>query len=465
MINTKDLLNISYLKKVNTENLKKKKFKGVGIDSRVIKKDEIFFAIKGEVTDGHKYLGDVFKKGIEIAVVNNNWYKRNKSNFSNNRFLIVEDTTKSLGELARLHKNNFRIPILCIGGSNGKTTTKDLVADVLSQKYKVLKTEGNFNNHIGLPLTLLRMKKEHEFCVLEVGCNHYGELKYLCEIAEPDFGMITNIGREHLEFFKDIKGVAKAEFELFDYLKNKKEGILFINSDDNFIRNYSGGLTNEKKFTYSYKFNTDVKGRFKGYNKNFEPGIKIITGEKEFETSISTFGKHSVYNGLSAVSAGLYFKVGINKIKKALKNFRPSSSKRMEVLKNNGIIIINDTYNSNPESVKMGLETMMEYNTKGKKFAILSDMLELGKSSKAEHSKIGKTTEKLRVDNLYTFGKESVNIFKNAKGIKNNFYFKQKEDLIEMLKLNLRKGDIVYVKGSRGMKMEEVVNELKLNKI
>ena len=137
----------------------------------------------------------------------------------------------------------------------------------------------------------------------------------------------------------------------------------------------------------------------------------------------------------------------------------------MEVLKNNGIIIINDTYNSNPESVKMGLETMMEYNTKGKKFAILSDMLELGKSSKAEHSEIGKTTEKLRVDNLYTFGKESVNIFKNAKGIKNNFYFKQKEDLIEMLKLNLRKGDIVYVKGSRGMKMEEVVNELKLNKI
>ncbi|MEZ4824250.1 MAG: UDP-N-acetylmuramoyl-tripeptide--D-alanyl-D-alanine ligase, partial [Ignavibacteria bacterium] len=236
---------------------------------------------------------DVFNKGVSTAVVNDNWYRKNGNKFRGKNFLTVRDTTAALGEFAKLHKSNFNIPVLCIGGSNGKTTTKDLVAAVLSQKYKILKSEGNFNNHIGLPLSLLKLKRSHEMCVLEVGCNHFGEIKYLCEIAEPEYGMITNIGKEHLEFFRTVEGVAKAEFELYDYLKKKEDGIMFLNYDDKFIKKYSGGIKNEKKFSYSYKFNTDVKGRFAGFSNNFEPAIEVSFSEngkdKKFKTLISTF--------------------------------------------------------------------------------------------------------------------------------------------------------------------------------
>ena len=462
MLNTDDLLKIEHTGQYNFDKLKKRRFRGVSIDSRKINKDEIFFAIAGEVTDGHKYIDEVFRKKVQIAVVNDGWFKKHKNKYKNKIFLTVKDTTMALGSFAKIHKSNFNIPVLCIGGSNGKTTTKDLTAAVLSQKYKVLKTEGNFNNHIGLPLTLLRLNAGHNFCVLEVGCNHYGEVKYLCSLAEPGYGMITNIGKEHLEFFRDLKGVAKAEFELFDYLK-EKEGIIFINHDDRFIKNYSKGIKHEKKFSYSYMYNTDVKGRSKGFNKNYEPEIEVSCGEKKFKTHISTFGKHSVYNGLAAAAAGLYFKVSMRGIKKALQNFTPSSSKRMEILKVKGMTIINDTYNSNPESVKMGIDTMMEFRTKGRKYAVLSDMLELGKASRKEHSDIGKYAEVSGLENLYTFGKESYYTFYNAKKVKNNFYFENKEDMTEMLRKNLKKDDIIYVKGSRGMKMEEVVKGITEN--
>jgi len=461
MLRKEDLLKVKHIDKTNFDRVKKKKFAGVSIDSRTIRKNEIFFAIKGERTDGHKYIEEVFKKGVDVAVVNQGWFSKKKKRFSDKAILTVEDTTFALGQFAKIHKSNFDIPVLCIAGSNGKTTTKDLTASVLSQKYNVLKTEGNFNNHIGLPLTLLKLNEKHNFCVLEVGCNHYGELKYLCGIAEPDNGLVTNIGKEHLEFLKDLKGVAKAEFELFDYLNSKKNAKLFLNLDDKFIKNYQRRVKNEKKFTYSYKHNTDVKGRFRDYNKNFEPQIEIEYGGKEFETSVATFGKHSIYNGLAAVAVGLYFKISSSKIKKALQNFKQSSSKRMEVLKFRGVTIINDTYNSNPESVMMGIDTMMEFKTDGEKFAVLSDMLELGKNSKSEHSDIGKYAEKKGVKNLYTYGAESYHTFYNAKKVKNNFHFDNKTDMIQMLRKNNHKGDVIYVKGSRGMKMEEIVNGLK----
>lgn len=466
MLKIKDLIRVEHISEINILKSGVKNFSGVSIDSRIVKKNEIFFAIKGENTDGHNYLADVFKKGVSTAVVNEDWYIKSGKKFKGKNFLTVKDTTTALGEFAKIHKSNFDIPVLCIGGSNGKTTTKDLTAAVLSQKYKVLKTEGNFNNHIGLPLTLLRLKKSHEMCVLEVGCNHFGEIKYLCEITEPGFGMITNIGKEHLEFFKTVEGVAKAEFELYDYLKKKENGILFLNYDDKYIKKYSGGLKNEKKFSYSYKFNTDVKGRFAGYSNNFEPAIEIFYSKgrsgkaKKFKTLVSTFGKHSIYNGLAAAAAGVYFDVSPDKIKNALENFKPASSKRMEVIKKNGMTIINDSYNSNPESVKMGIETMMEYKTKGNKYAVLSDMLELGKASGSEHLEIGKFAVKAGLKNIYTVGKESRQTFIGASKIENNLYFENKEDLIEILKRNLKKDDVIYVKGSRGMKMEEVVNEI-----
>jgi UDP-N-acetylmuramoyl-tripeptide--D-alanyl-D-alanine ligase len=451
----KDFLNVK-CSKYKGVNIEKQKFTGVAIDSRTVKKDEVFIAIQGENTDGHLYLSDVFKRGCKLAVVSWASYTGLREKFKNKNFIIVKDTTKYLGQLAQKHLENNRVPVLCVAGSNGKTTTKDLIAEVLSKRYNILKTEGNLNNHIGLPLTLLRLNKSHNFCVLEIGSNHFGELKYLCEICKPDFGLVTNIGKEHLEFFINLKGVAKAEFELYDYLK-KNKGMCFLNLDDKFISSYSKKVKKENKFTYSFNYKTDVKGNFIEFNKKFQPVINVKFKDKQFSTSVNTFGLHSIFNGLAAVSTGLYFDIKISDIKNALQNFTSSSSKRMEVEVRKGITIVNDAYNSNPDSVKLGLETIKKFKTNGEKYIVLGDMLELGKSSKKEHSGIGRLASEMKFENLYTYGPESYNTYKSAKNVKNNFYFTEKQILGDLLKHDLKKDDIVYVKGSRGMKMEDVI--------
>lgn len=435
-------------------------FKSAKIDSREVRKGDLFFAIKGENADGHEFVKQAFSNGAKGAVVDRKWMSRNSRTYSDKLLIGVHDTVEALGAIAKRHRERFRVPVICIGGSNGKTTTKDLVAAVLSQKYKTLKTKGNLNNHLGLPMTLLGIKQSHEICVLEIGCNHFGEINYLCEIAMPDAGLITNIGKEHLEFFKDLRGVAKAEFELFDYLRQSGRSKLFLNLDDAYISKYSKKTLHENKITYSYGFDTDYRGRFLEYSKDLQPRIEIEHSGKKFEVQIATFGKHSVYNGLAATVVGDHFGVPASKIGKALKMFRPASSKRMEVIRHRGITIINDAYNSNPDSVKMGIETLMEAKIEGQRHAVLGDMLELGKASRNEHAGIGKLARKMGVRNLYTFGKESYETFRNAGGIENNLHFDEKSDLSALLKRLVKKGDMVYVKGSRGMKMEEIVNAL-----
>ncbi|MBX7042296.1 MAG: UDP-N-acetylmuramoyl-tripeptide--D-alanyl-D-alanine ligase [Ignavibacteria bacterium] len=435
-------------------------YKSAKIDSRAVKKGDLFFAIKGENSDGHDFVGDAFRRKAGAAVVDIRWMKKHGRDHSNFALFGVDDTVSALGELARIHRTRYDVPVLCIGGANGKTTTKDLVSAVLATKYRVLKTEGNLNNHLGLPMTLLNLNKEHKFCVLEVGCSHFGEIRYLCGIADPDAGLVTNIGKEHLEFFKDLNGVAKAEFELYDFLKSKTDAVSFFNLDDSYIRKYSKSIPHERKCTYSYGFEPDVKGTFKGYGKDLQPRFEVTAKGKSFEVQVSTFGKHSIYNGLAAAAVGNHFGIPKAMIRKALKTFTPTSSKRMELLRHNGMLIINDSYNSNPDSVKMGLETMMEAGVSGERHAVLGDMLELGKASTEEHSRIGRIARKLGVRNLYTFGKESLATFRGAKGVSNNFHFESKEDLAEMLRRRIGKGDLVYVKGSRGMKMEEIVNSI-----
>ena len=446
----------------NFKNTNNKKYNRVSINSLDVKKGEIFFAIKGENNDGHKYIDDVIKKKAGLIFVNNSWYNKNKKEHKDNVFYVVKDTTIALGELAHHHKNRMGIPILGVAGSNGKTTTKDIISSVLSSKLKVLKTEGNFNNHIGLPLTLLRIQDTHNFCVAELGSNHFKELDYLCKIAEPDFGLITNIGKEHLEFFKNIKGVAKEEFTLFDYVGNNGS-VCFYNLDDAIIKNYKE-THNYSSFTYSYKYTSDVKGNNLGYDKKFSPLIEYKFRGKKYKVRVNTFGKHSFYNGLAAIAVGLYFGVNPKHISNTLSNLESISQKRMEYFECSGIKVINDTYNSNPCSVKLGLETVKDFFTKGKKHIVISDMLEMGNNSKKEHYEIGKLINRNKFDFVYTYGEMSYHTFKGCKGMKNNFYFEDKEDLAVFVKHNLAKDDIVYFKGSRGMNMEEVVNKVFKNK-
>jgi len=455
MINTSEILSLTGLKTQGADPLKIKGFSGCSIDSRKTGKGGLFIAIKGENKDGHEYISQVFKKGVRAALVNKKWLKKNKKSFAGKTLFAVDDTIKSLGELAVIHRKRFNIPVFCIGGSNGKTSTKDLMAHLLSEKYNLLYTEGNLNNHLGMPLTLLRMNSKHEFCLLEAGSNHFNEIKYLCEIAEPDYAVVTNIGREHLEFFKSLDGVAKEEFTLFDYVINTG-GVCFANFDDEYIRKY---FKNKECFSFAYSQSADVKGIFKGYTKSFNPEIKVSYKGKSFNAVIPTFGKHSVYNGLSSIAAALYLGMTPAEIKSRLETYIPKVSQRMQIISNNDVLIINDAYNSNPDSVKIGLETIAEYKTKGAKHIVISDMLEMGSKSTPEHKETGRLVKKLGFKNLYTYGQASYHIFKGAGNIENNFYFEDKSELAEFLKRVVNKGDLIYFKASRGMKLEDVISK------
>ncbi len=461
MITQKEILKLKgeFVLKSKIQN----SFEDVSIDSRNVKRNSIFFAIKGETTDGHNYIDNVIKSKASLIFVNKKWYTKNRNKNIKQNLFVVDDTIKALGKLALIHRDLMNIPILAVSGSNGKTSTKDLVAEVLSKKFKVIKTEGNFNNHIGLPLTLLRIQDYHNFCVAELGSNHFNELEYLCEISKPDFALVTNIGKEHMEFFNNLKGVAKEEFHVYDYVI-ENGSVCFYNLDDNFIKTYYN-KHKMNSFTYSYKYKTDVMGIMEGFDNEFRPKLSFTYNNKRFKTYINTFGKHSLFNGLSAISAGLYLGVNPTDITLALKNANNISSKRMEVNEYSGIKIINDTYNSNPASVKLGLETIYDYKSKGRKHIILSDMLEMGKYSESEHLNIGKILKGMNFDFNYFYGKMSFNTFKGTKGLKNSFYFDSKIDLSIFLQMNIKEGDILYVKGSRGMKMEEVIQNIFNNQL
>jgi UDP-N-acetylmuramoyl-tripeptide--D-alanyl-D-alanine ligase len=248
-------------------------YDNVSIDSRSVKRNSIFFAIKGETTDGHNYIDGVIKSKAGLIFADKKWFIKNRNKYTKQNFFIVDDTIKALGKLALIHRDLMNIPILAVSGSNGKTSTKDLIAEVLSRKFNIIKTEGNFNNHIGLPLTLLRIRDEHNFCVAELGSNHFNELEYLCEISKPDLALVTNIGKEHLEFFKNLKGVAREEFQVYDYVSKNGSGC-FYNLDDSFIKAYYG-KHKMNSFTYSYKYKSDVKGIMEGFDKEFRPKISF----------------------------------------------------------------------------------------------------------------------------------------------------------------------------------------------
>ena len=436
-------------------------FNGVSIDSRKCKNTDLFFAIKGQKHDGHDFVKAVLKKGTKGAVVNRRWFGKlsaKEGKFFNKYLLIaVPDTVKSLGELSSIHRNKFLVPVIAVGGSNGKTTAKEFIAHVLSKKFNVLKTEANYNNEFGVPLTLFRLNRKHEICVIEVGANHFGEIAYLCGIVRPQFGLITNIGREHLEFFKNLKGVAKAECEMLDYLF-MNYGAFFLNRDDKYLIEKAKKL-GIKHYSFGKSGNVDVKGKIMKFD-GFNPDIEIKYGRDKLTCKLKSIGSQSFEAALCGSAVGFYFGVRPVQIKKALGEVELNKNKRNNLKYKNGVWIIDDTYNSNPDSLKMALENVKRFKVKGKKHLVLSDMLELGKSSSKEHMESGRLIKKLGFKNLYAYGEEAYNIFKGAKGVKNNYFFSDKNTLIEFLKLNIKKEDLILIKGSRSMKMEEVTEAI-----
>lgn len=460
-IDIEDLKKLSKSRFYGDMNFERLTFNGVSIDSRTCKKGNLFFAIKGEKFDGHKFLNDVFRRGVKGAVVNRIWYnklnKSSKKQFEKYPVIAVKDTVKSLGELGSIYRSRFLLPVIAVGGSNGKTTAKEFIAGVLSKKLNVLKTEGNFNNEFGVPLTLFRLDKSHDVCVIETGANHFGEIDNLCRIAKPQFGIITNIGREHLEFFGDLNGVAKAECEMVDYLYSGY-GTFFLNKADKVLREkvQKSGI---KHFSFSSRGKADVTGKVKSF-KGFNPEIEIKYGKEKFTAVLNSIGTQSFEAAICASAIGFYFGMSAGQMKNAFEKLNLQRNKRNDLKIKHGLYIIDDTYNSNPDSVKIALENLKRFKVKGKKHIVLADMLEIGKSSIKEHTESGKLVKKLGFENLYTYGNYAYSIFKGAKGTNNNFYFTDKQTLIEFLKLNVKAGDLILVKGSRAMKMEEVAEAL-----
>ncbi len=461
MIAFKDILTTKWDYLYPSGNTHEMDSKGVSIDTRTIQQGNIYIAIKGEQFDGHNFVLEAFKKGAYLCIVNTEWAEKNRKKFKGHSVIAVKDTTKYLGDLCLNYRRKFNIPVIAVGGSNGKTTAKEMIASVLSQKYKVLKTEGNLNNHIGVPLTIFNLNEEHEVAVIEIGTNHHGELKYLCKILEPNFGILTNIGREHLEFFKNIAGVARAEGELFDYLK-KSSQFGFVNIDDSNI--IAKAVDLKKKLTYGFKGRVSVKGKLIGLDKLALPTFEVSYKGETTKIKLKVPGQHSVSNALSAASIGFQFGLTGKEIKKGLETYQ-AYSKRMEVVNTiEGYIIINDCYNANPDSMVAAINTLEQIKTKGRKITVLGDMAELGSTSKKGHEEIGKAITNSKIDYFLSIGKDMEHAFNIAsEQMPNAIHFQSNKVLIEYLQFLMEKEDVVLVKGSRSMKMEEIVSALSIN--
>jgi UDP-N-acetylmuramoyl-tripeptide--D-alanyl-D-alanine ligase len=425
---------------------------GISTDSRSLKRNMLFFALEGEHDNGHNYLTDVFQNGACGAVVDRNWQILDDKQ-KHQSIIRVESPLKALQTVAAAYREQYQFPVIAVTGSNGKTSTKEMVARVLGKQYRVTKSPGNLNNHIGLALSIYQWQTSDDMAVLEMGTNHFGEIHRLCEIARPTHGIITNIGKGHLEFFHDLEGVFRAKTELLDFLDS--DSTVFLNGDDPFLQR----IKNKKKqiVTYGLSDGCTVHPIEWGMDALACPWMKI---DKE-QIQLTVPGKCQLYNGLAALAVGQAFQIPSDQIREALSSFKPVD-KRMEKFKIDGIVIINDSYNANPTSVEQGIITLSSIQTLKRRLVCLGDMLELGAMSKMEHEKIGEIVVKHQLDALFCYGSETLATIEKAKklGLKSAHHFDSKSELNVFLYSYLQEGDGLMVKGSRGMKMEEVVQSL-----
>ncbi len=426
---------------------------GVSTDSRAVEAGQLFVALRGERFDGHRFIPEVLARGVAGVVVD---VQGAAAVPPGTPALVVENTFAALGQLAAVYRRKFEKPVIAVGGSNGKTTTKDMISRVLATRYSVLSTEGNNNNHVGVPLTLFKLAKSHDMAVVEVGTNHPGEIAALRDIVQPTHALLTNIGREHLEFFGDVEGVAKEETALWESVASKNSLTAFVNADDPVLARSAKAV--RKRVRYGFRSRgVNVRGSRIQLQPNAAVSFRFAGGAMKtaMEVQLQVPGLHSAVNALAAAAVGLSFRVKPGLVREALQAFT-ASSKRMEVENNGGVIILNDTYNANPDSSIAALETLAAYPATGKRIAVLADMLELGNAGAAEHERVGEKVGALKLDYLLTYGTLG-RIIARASGLRTAVSYDQKNILAEYLLELVAPGDVVLIKGSRGMKMEDVV--------
>ena len=427
----------------------------VEIDSRTIHEGTLFIPLIGERFDGHAYINSALEKGAAGCFT-----ARERETYLPGKFYIkVESTQAALRDLARYYKRKFRIPFVGITGSVGKTTTKDMVAAVLSQKYRVLKTEGNYNNEVGLPLTLLQLDHTHEIGILEMGMNHFGEIDYLGSIVEPEVALITNIGDAHIENLGSRENILKAKSEIFAHMT--PDGLTVLNGDDELLVTLRGKLPMKTVFC----------GRNEecDYRASQLPGdgsahifCQVHTPNMDCEMEIPSLGAHMIYPALMAAAVGEHFGLDQQQILDGVMQFAPTKM-RMNLLKRgDGITILDDTYNANPQSMRAAVGVLADM--KGDyKVAVLGDMFELGSLSAALHTGVGEYAGKVGIQCLVAVGQWAEYIYKAAKenGVSEVYYCPTKEEALPVLKELVRPGAVILCKASRGMGFEDLVAELK----
>ncbi|WP_185857255.1 UDP-N-acetylmuramoyl-tripeptide--D-alanyl-D-alanine ligase [Blattabacterium cuenoti] len=415
---------------------------GIEINSKKVKKGSIFIALRGKNFDGNQFAYEAISNGAMLAIVDDKKYA-----FCG-KIIFVYNTLYFLHELAMYHRYRlYHVPIIAITGSNGKTTTKELTKVILAKKYKkVHSTINNFNNHIGIPLTILSMPRDTQISVMEIGANHEKEIEKMCRIINPDYGYITNFGRAHLEGFKSIEGIIRSKLELYDFLKKNKK-VIFINGDDS-IQLYNSIGTNRYIFSGTKKKKTDVNIEY-SWGNNIKKSALYIKNIKIISPLI---GNYNLYNIASAITIGTYFKVPLKKMKEAVEEYIPNNY-RSQILMKNNIKIIIDCYNANPTSM---IEALAFFNNiQGHKTIILGDMLELGPFSKNEHEKIISFIKKSNINIAFLIGNIFFNTKKTSYKIKN---FINKKNFVEWIqKSSIQETDYILIKGSRKMELESLI--------
>ena len=420
-----------------------KESKGISTDSRTVKNGEIFFAIWGENYNGNKFAAEALEKGASFAVIDDPLFETEKT-------ILVDDTLFELQALASHYRKDLSIPVIAITGTNGKTTTKELLAAIMAKKFKVHHTNGNLNNHLGVPLTILSAPADTEMMIIEMGANHIGEIRTLCLIAKPDYGIITNIGTAHIEGFGSFEGVVKAKTELYEYLR-KVNGIALYNEKNPLLAEKIFKIINR---AVPFSDPTGIELVVEQISSELNLRASVSYMHQKYNLNTNLFGSYNLENVKAAIATGLFFDVGMADIIQAVESYQPANNRsQLKTTENNTLIC--DSYNANPTSMNLALESFARINAPSKA-VIIGDMLELGEKSEEEHTKLVSLLKSFNIEMALLVG----NSFSKVSGKSGFLVFPDVNKLAEYLKREPIKGKTILVKGSRGIGLEKIYNLL-----
>ena len=454
-VKVKDIINVCNATLLcGDENITVKTFSK---DTRTITTNDFYVGIKGENFDGNKFFETALDKGAIGCMIENDVTNDILKKYSDKVIIRVNNSIEAIQKLASFKRSLYDIPVVAVTGSVGKTSTKDIISSVLGENYKVLKTEGNLNNHIGLPFTLLKLE-DHTAAVIEMGMSNFGEISLLTRIAKPTIAVITNIGTSHIGILGSRENILKAKLEILEGLQ--PGGKLIINNDNDLLHEYSKNHDNQNIITYGIENSSEFMASRITLHENSSNFI-LSKSSSKFNISVPVGGKHFIYNALCAFSIGNTLKIDSSKIINGINNFELTKS-RMDIQKSkNEVTIINDSYNASYDSMKASLEYLKNLSAK-RKIAVLGDMLELGDYSKELHEKVGIEVHKNNINVLITVGNYSKYIFDmaNSLGIENSYHFINNSEAIIFLKQFLKPKDVVLLKASHSMKFNEILKEI-----